>query len=263
MEYELKSRSARRARLFAGGTYFRSRLTGQDGNLISIQALEYSPGKARVVVTNHNTLTEENFSGPAEVKLLEQSLEWNEGYSIIDLTTIPTARLYSISSQIAGDVITYTPLGPISLSRLFNVPSKLSVKLVLKVPEVTPTSEIRIGSRYRVYELQQITVPSETPGGQGETGWDIDSLRAAMINDPWVQMVERGSDPQDEGQDETFFSLFEKVYLSGGDGLPLSPAGIYTGPLDSLIHLNYTEAESGALVETNQVFVWRNGWVPY
>lgn len=264
MEYELKSRSASRGRLLAGGTYFRSRLTGQQANAISIEAFEYGPGKARVIITNHNTVNEENISGPVDINLLEQHLEWNEGYSIINLTTTPTARLYSISSQIAGDVITYQDIGAFSFSRIFNVPSKVSAKLSLKSSEVTPSSEIRIGSRYKVYELAQISKPGGTPEAPTtETGWDIEGLRAAMVNDPWVQMPERGSDPQDTGQDETLLTMFERKYLSGGDGLPLTPAGIHTGPSSSLIHLNYTEAESGALIETNQVFVWNEGWVPY
>jgi hypothetical protein len=53
------------------------------------------------------------------------------------------------------------------------------------------------------------------------------------------------------------FLEFPETYLSSGDGLPLTPSGIITGPERSLVHINYGEDISGNLTYLiNNVYEW-------
>lgn len=53
------------------------------------------------------------------------------------------------------------------------------------------------------------------------------------------------------------FLEFPETYLGGGDGLPLTPSGIITGPERSLVHINYGEDNSGNLSQLiNNVYEW-------
>ena len=270
MTYELKVRSSVRARMFLGGTYFRAKKVGQDGNNISIECVKID-GKQMLVVTNHNTLKAENVTGAVDVDILEQELEWNEGVIIDQLSTTPRARKYSISSQITP---TFEDIGPFSFTRLLYLGSKLSVKLTPKQPEFAPTDEIRIGARFRAYELNAITVTVETGPASPETGvaptetysgWDIDALRAAMQDNPWIEMVPRGYDAQDIiAKDDPVMALFDKTYLKGGDGMPEFPVGLPVGPETSMVYLKVSEAHNGFWAPTNVVYAWQGEeWKPY
>lgn len=287
VEPSIRTRSTRRARLWAGGTYFRVREPGWNGNNIFITAIEYTseiPGeegelKGKLVVLNTNTLYSENVTGPADVNLLTQSLAWNEFYQIEELTATPTARKYGISWQISTGKVLEEDLGPFNFSRLFTVPSKLSVKLTPRTSEFTPEGVIVIQPRIRVYDLVSKTVTPE-PGEEGgstdpQTGWDIEALRELVnASDPWIEMLERSGTPdegeggappipptdpadvQDDGVDEAFLTPFSLINLSGGDGLPDTPSGERTGPSRSLIHINYGETKNGSLAEVNEVYEW-------
>lgn len=254
-EVELRPRSARRARLWAGGTYFRSKETGSKSNNISIQLLEFD-GQAKLVVTNHNTLLSENIVGPADAKFLEQNLNWTERYSIEASGDAWLLRHTGISLQIAPVV---TELGPFTFSQLLHIPDKLSTMLLPRASEMTPNSVITIKPRVRVYDLAQkmVTIPpaEDTPGFSG-SGWDPDALRAAMASDPWIEMPPRPYDEQDSGKDEMFLTSFPDTKLAGGDGLPETPAGISTGPSRALVYLNYSEAANGSLAEASEIYEW-------
>lgn len=53
------------------------------------------------------------------------------------------------------------------------------------------------------------------------------------------------------------FLEFPDTYLSGGDGLPLTPVGIITGPERSFVHVNYGEDITGNLSQlVNNVYEW-------
>ena len=282
---KIKTRSSRRGRLFAGGTYFRAREPGGTGNNISIELIEYTsevPGeeglqKATLVVTNHNTLYTENLIGPVDIQSLEQQLKWNEFIKIVNLTTTPSAQNYSISLQIAPPESVQENLGAFSFSSLFYVKSKLSVKLTPRTAEITALSEIVIKPRTRMYDLVTVSKTTEPTDGSSPvttSGWGIEPLRALVnANDPWIEMMERSGTPlgtdtepgvplevkfdyQDDGIDDDFASAFSDTYLSGGDGLPLVPSAERTGPTRSLVHINYGETYNGQLAVANTVYEW-------
>lgn len=276
----IRTRSSRRARLFTGGTYFRAREPGLEGNNISIEVIEFmeeDEKKGKVIVTNHNTKYDENVTGPVTVNLLEQQLNWNERYVIDQLTTSPRALKYGISLQIAVAQSLQENLGPFAFSRLLHIPSKLSAKLTLKTAEVTPTSVVTLKARTRVYDLVEKTVTeSASEGGESTitTGWDIEALRGQVnAADPWIEMMERSGAPtgadgspglplavkfdaQDDGVDDDFLSPFPDTYLSGGDGLPPHPSAERTGPTRSIVHVNYGERYDGTMGEVNEVYEW-------
>lgn len=53
------------------------------------------------------------------------------------------------------------------------------------------------------------------------------------------------------------FSPFQETYLNGGDGLPLTPSGIMSGPERSFVHINYGEDYNGNLSELfNTIYEW-------
>lgn len=262
MNVSLKTRSSRRARIHVGGTYFRAKNPGPDGNNISLIAFETEPRKAKFIVTNHNTSLTENISGPAIAELLEQTLNWDERVTISNLTSTPTARYYSISEQIAPS----ENLGAFAFSQLFTVPGKLSVKLAPKSSELMSGSEVTIKPRFWVYDL--VWLEATTPA-EGEepipAGYSIEVLRAQMANNPWIEMLPRGYDAQDQGgKDAPRLSLFGDTYLRGGEGMPENAAGFKVGPVKSLVVLNYMEQPNGSMGVVNRVFQWTpSGWLPY
>lgn len=290
---QIPSRSARRSRLWAGGTYFRSRDVGIDKNKISVQVFEYTsevPGevgelKGKCIITNYNEVFSENVLGKASAIILDMQMKWNSSIRIINLNSSPSAWEYSISSKIAPDAQPVSEIGPFSFSTLFQVPGKLSVKLMKTTQYFTPSDEIIIQPRYRMYDLvrtsktETSTTPGENPGDPPvETsttteGWDIADLRAKInASDPWVEMVSRSSgsghsggisfgglgnhDVQDHGSDDDFLTPFQEARLYGADGLPATPTGIVTGPERALVHLNYSEMQNGALGAANQIYEW-------
>jgi hypothetical protein len=273
----MRTRSSRRARLFAGGTYFRARDPGGKGNSISIEVLEFMDGDVKVgkvVVTNHNTKYDENVTGPVIVELLEQQLNWTERYVIDQLLTDPRLLRYSVSLETSVGVALQENLGRFAFSRLLHIPSKLSAKLVPKVAEITQNSVITLKPRTRVYDLSEVSVtslPDEAGGTITTSGWDISNLRSQVnANDPWIEMLERSGTPageggvplsvkfdaQDDGIDDPFLSTFPDTYLTDGDGLPDFPIAEQTGPTRSIIHVNYGEQFNGTMAEVNRVYEW-------
>jgi hypothetical protein len=286
----IKTRSTRRARLFIGGTYFRARDPGGEGNKISIRMEEFTstiPGeegelKGKLIVTNHNTLYAENVNGPAEIELLDQELNWNERYTIENLTTKPIARRYSISLKIAVGMALEEELGEYTFNKLFYVKNKLACKLKLKNEEVTSNSIIVIKPRVRVYDLKRESKTTTTgDGGEGGSttitteGWSIEDLRKQINDsDPWIEMMPRSGipkavegqpppqapnpkfDEQDDEVDDDFLSIFSDTYLENGDGLPPTPVGESTGPIRSIIHINYGEQYNGMMGNVNKIYEW-------
>lgn len=220
----MKTRSNRRSRLFAGGTYFRSRESGIQWNNISITLVDpneddnphdpLDPGNhndqdkddGALIVTNHNTATSENVEGPVDVVFLEQELNWNDRIVIDNLLTQPRARYYGISWQINSPLPPPVELGPVNLNGLIHLPPYLSAKVSLRTSEVTPTSTIVFKARTKIYVLKaeekQVDVESGGESGgttqQNQYGYDPATLRT-MVNeqDPWIEMLERSGSYED------------------------------------------------------------------
>ena len=284
----LRIRNLTRARLFAGGTYFRARHPGMAGNNISIELLEFTKDDVKygkLVVTNRNTDEGENVIGPAIVDFLDQKLVWSESIQIENLTAQPRAVKYSISLQIAP---VGTELGPFRFGEVFTVPDKLVIRLTPKRSEFTPTSVITIKPRVRVYDL---VYKEGTPETESQTatpgGWDPEKLRELVnANDPWIEMMQRSGptstgnpdaptqalavkfDEQDNGVDSPM-TVFPDTLMTGGDGLPDNPTAEDTGPSRSMILIMYGELPNGAMGEVNKVYEWAGtsarsgGWEVY
>lgn len=289
-EAQLRTCSSRRARLWAGGTYFRSREPGLQANNLSIEVIEHTPPTdpspdGVCIVTNHNLSIEESVTGPATATMLRLSLRHGQTVRIEDLDTQPRARVYSISIKIAPDAPVITDLGPFTFSTLFHTAGLLSVRLTPDTSLFTPDAAIVITPRTRLYRLETTTTTDPDTGLQ-VTGWDIARLRAAInAGDPWVEMLERSGpvddgsgvftpvpnppDVQDDGRDAPFLTPFGQAWLSGGDGLPASPTNEATGPTRALVHVNYGEAPNGEAQEVNVVYQWvgssalDGSWQPY
>lgn len=271
---QLATRSARRSRLVAGGTYFRSKETGVLMNQLTVQVVEFTDLgglKAKCVISNRTPLVNECVTGPISTEYLDTlTLNWNEYYTIqpITLTTAHARRAAKLLDS-GGEVITLLP--DVNLTGLFYEKGKLAVKLGGLTGLM---ADIVIQPRFRVYNLLPKTA-TDPVSGSTVTGWDIDDLRQQInASDPWVEMMERsGADPttglapepafdvQDDGVDDLVLTAFDEQYLMGGDGLPLVPSATETGPTRSMIHLNYGELYDGSLGVVNTIYEWSGSGV--
>lgn len=279
------ARSLRRARLFTGGTYFRTKTPSKQGNKISIELIEVAPAEsAKLIVTNHNTIHAEMVTGPALVEVLEQSMTWHECYTIDNLTTVPQLHYFKDGVK--------TDLGPFSFSKLLHIKDKLTVMLTPKLSEITPSSVITIKPRTRVYDLQPIThTPEPTAEGAAGvplTGWDPMALRLEVnAKDPWIEMLPRSGTPpstdplvpavpleekfdeQDDGIDDMFLSPFEDTFMTGGDGLPDYPKTAGEGLDSFMMHVAYSEQPNGTMDSVYDMYQWvgdsptTGEWVKY
>lgn len=281
----LQSRSSRRSRAWVGGTYFRSKERGENANLIKLLVVEESDLSKGFLVLQHDELIKQEnavFTDLiVELELFELKLKPFEEvhFSFDPLTEQIRGELIGIRWQIAGGgTIDYTiDLGVLTLGRVFNR-SGISVRLP-KDTVWSSTSKLVLKPRTQKFALQKITVAGTAVGdgaggGTAVEGWSIAALRSAVnaSSSCWVRMPDRGTaaigagegsttttpgeDAMDEGTDAPVLSAFQQTAMRGGDGLPSSPVGLNTGPIRTLIHLNYTEKDDGSLAETNQVFEW-------
>lgn len=298
---QLRGCSSKRARLWAGGTYFRVREPGLSGNNISVEVFEYTPytgpgtGEAYCVVTNQNLKYDENVKGPIDTTSLNLVGTYADLWIIEPLNSTPHAKKYSISLRIAFQRQTSSPvlpsptdLGEYTIGKLFVDPGKLSVKTVENGSIFTPTSAISIAPRTRIYQLSGWFPPPPVDplAPIPPPGWDIANLRSQInANDPWIEMLERSGpiddglggsipnpnppDVQDEGTDSLSLTPFAAVLLAGGDGLPDNPVRENTGPSRSIVHVNYGELQNGSLGEHNTVYEWAGdsasagSWIKY
>ena len=291
-EAQLRTCSSRRARLWAGGTYFRARDPGSSGNLCTVEAFAYSPSEAYCRITNTGLLYSENVTGAeCSVDLLEYeskvSGEFQDLYELYDLDTdTPRARKYSISLRISfarqeGQPFTLPApeeLGLFTFGKLF-VSGKLSVQLTKKSSPYASGDRIFVAPRTRIFSLAPLTVTPpatpEEPAPVSVTGYDIADLRSKVNSaNIWVEMKERTPAPaapegggpaptptsyidaQDKLQDALVLTAFAVSNLENGDGLPDNPNRERTGPSRSLCFVNYGEKPDGSLGEHNTVYEW-------
>lgn len=271
----LQSRSARRSRAWLGGTYFRSKDRGENANLIKLAVLEEEDLSVGLLVVQNELLdTQENIvltNLNTDVDLYELNLNaFEEAHFTFDnITRQIRGELIGIRWQIAAGTIDYTiDLGVLTLGRIFNK-NGISFRLP-KDTAWSSTSKLVLKPRTQKFALQKITAQPEAgeEGASASTaaeGWSIAALRSAVnaSSSCWVYMPTRalsesevGEDEMDEGIDAQFLTAFQFTNLRGGDGLPSSPVGLNTGPMRTLVHLNYTEKDDGSLAETNQVYEW-------
>lgn len=241
--WEMKSLNSRRGRLFAGGTYFRSRNTGQDQNTIMLEAQQ-----EKFRITN-----------PSDVRVSNQQLVRQMDCRLPGGVEVVIRPLVGVSHIYRNGV----DEGVVDLNRIVSVPG-LSLKL-----DVTGTTDTQftVSVYYREYPLTMITAVDPNTGVP-ESGWDITALRAALQDNEWITMPARGSDPNDvEALDALVGGNIPPTRLAGADGLPVAPAGVSTGPYIELIHVAGGEDANGAEVDVNIVYSWETitntGWNVY
>ena len=83
VDAQLRTCSSRRARLWAGGTYFRSRDVGLQQNKISVAVIQYAAPDSGTpdgicVVTNYNIERAENVVGDATPTVLRMTMKADE-----------------------------------------------------------------------------------------------------------------------------------------------------------------------------------------
>lgn len=267
----LVSRTARRARLHAGGTFFRSVRRGQDANKLVLRVVEElvpSP-QGRLVV--HDTsispalsVTSSGGITANQVQLFNLSLAWDQEIRIELQGGSPRAGLYGISWQIGGGETLLQDLGNVALNKVSTYQELASFKLL--ITSWPPGATIVLRPVVQLFPLTWISITDPELGTL--SGWDIPPLRTLVnsTSDALITMPIRaggdpmviipGADAQDTGDDAMFLTAFGPTPLAGGDGLPPSPAGLNTGPDRTLVHLNYSELDNGLLGVLNHVYEW-------
>ena len=254
----LKTRSAVRARLRAGGTYFRSKERGELQNLIKIAAFEDTSIPEAALIVQHTQLkpSEQLFpSGVSpELELLKADLAFNEKIVIAydTVTSQWRAAKQGIRWQVAPGP---EPFPAVDLGQVRDGAfSAGGVTFRLSGLASWPTgATVELRPRTHRYTLVALSV-TDPATSVATTGYDIEALRGALGGDDWVSMPARGtkgdatavpptlpttgSDAQDKDADEPVLTPFAFKNLSGGDGLPSAPVGLNTGPDRVLIHLN-------------------------
>lgn len=285
----LRTCSSRRARLFAGGTYFRARDPGLQGNLLQGSVVQLDDpadgtGEGFFVLTNQNLKYSENITGAdVDVRILALKAEPTDLWIIDDLDTAPVAHYYSISLRIRFAIQNGDPyvlpdplqVKPFQFGTLFSS-GKLSVFLEKNTAGFTPGQKLFVMQRAHLYPLLTVskTPPLDETGAQPPDvfGFSIEDLRSKVQADEWIEMLERSGpstdaggivtpnpnpvDLQDPGTDSLFLTPFDTTSFGNGDGLPASPNLESTGPSRSLVHVNYGELPNGALAEMNTVYEW-------
>lgn len=278
---KLISRSSRRSRLWAGGTFFRSIDRGEQANLLKLQVLEdlhigeedengdaIDPEGLFVV---HNTVLKPSESVFATgmsippITLFELNIKFDEEIRIWKENDSLVANITGIRWQIAGGEELRLDLGQVVQNRVLARPGVVTFKLDANADTWPDGAMLYLRPRTRRYTLVETDdTGSATP--IGAKGWSIEALRGALNGtDPWLRMPNRpgpeevggqNEDGMDEGVDAQFLTAFDPTNMTGGDGLPVGPIGWNTGPDRVLVHLNYAERDDGSLGETNQVFEW-------
>lgn len=266
----LMSRSATRARLTIGGSYFRSVERGEHANLIKIGVFEDGP-EGICVIQNMQMKTSEQILAvgmpPASIELFKINLGWNEQIEIAWIGSAWRAQKTGIRWQIAPGPLPFAPtdLGQIKDGLFSSNGTSFKLEGLLSWPQ---NATLYLRPRTHRYTLAALS-DTDPISMLSYTGWDIALLRAALSSgDTWIRMPSRGTaadppapglpgeDLQDDGIDAKVLSAFAITNVKGGSGLPAVPIGLNTGPDRVLIHLNYAEKDDGSLGELNQVFEW-------
>lgn len=274
----LVTRSSRRSRLWAGGSFWRSFERGESANLIQITCVEdLSGAEPEGLLVVHHTVVKPDeqifatgFSSP-DVKIFELSLLWDEEIRIEKEGASLVARKYGIRWQISGGEEVRAELGTVVQNRLVIGPG-VSFKLDANAGSWPAGAVVFLRPRVHRYPLV-VTGVTDPVTMTSTIGWNIDALRASLNgSDTWVRMPNRpkgssgsgflsgpmagGEDRMDDGTDDQFLTAFATTNMTGGDGLPANPVGLNTGPDRVLVHLNYAERDNGSMGEVNQVFEW-------
>ena len=261
----LFTRASTRARL-TNETYYRSKEWGVQANqvmLTIVEDLTHPLIPEGLLVTQHTVLNPVEMTAatgmslPA-VSIYSMNMNWDEEIRVTSENGVLVAKLYGIRWQIGGGETLLATLGQVIKNRIFNC-QQASFKLSAG-PSDFPTGAIfYLRPRTRRYHLVSTSV-TDPITMISTTGWDIGALRVAVNTDvdAWITMPERGTgdDIQDTGTDAMNAIAFTMTPLKGGDGLPVSPAGLNTGPDRALMHLNYSEQQNGSFGVLNQVFEW-------
>ena len=267
-ETRIITRSARRSRLWVGGTFFRSVDLGEYTNAIRISLDENRDAQVGSLIVHNTAIVSSKMyfdSGDTQVEIFDNQLDWFEEIRIFGQgSAITSVAFISISRHLSvGEVIGV--YGPFKLGDVIRTP-----KLVFRLTGSGLTTSPVIRPQYKNYPLTWITVDIGEEGvPEMVSGWSIDQLRLSVNadqDDPLVTMPARPSDPvppepdgedvQDFENDAPLLSSFPPKFMENGEGLPAYPTDIVTGPDRALVHLNYAEDLKGSLSVINQILEW-------
>jgi hypothetical protein len=189
------------------------------------------------------------------VVLSELVLNWDQEIRVHMVGGVLRAELYGIRWQIGGGETVLQDLGQVRDNRMFSVPGTCTFMVTVGT---WPTGGV-LYLRPRQHRYPLVGTSYTDPlTSVVSTGWDISALRVSLGGSDWVIMPARGADANDHAVDDTFLSAFDLTALQGGDGLPATPAGLYTGPAPTLIHLNYMDDPvTGQMKVFNKVYQWQ------
>lgn len=192
------SRSSRRSRLWAGGSFWRSIARGEGENRIQISCVEDfsdTENPQGLLVVHHTGLKQDemlsvqNMTAPS-FSLFDVKLLWDEEIKVTKEGDRLVARKYGIRWQIDGGIKYTVELGQVSPGRLF-IAEGVTFKLDTNVSDWPAGGTLFLKPRHRRYPLvlTEVTNPEQATSTKG---WDIDALRATLNgSDPWVTMPAR------------------------------------------------------------------------
>lgn len=279
----VSTRSSRRSRLWAGGTYFRATDPGWQGNNVTAEVL-VEDTIYYAVFTNKNVdkdlpyRLERNDLSSRQIIIIQNSTA--------SLYTISVKKMFELQSSSDDQVKSYfagadaTNTAPLKNSLFGLVIGQLVDGLVIR-------------PRIKIFEmLPPAPPPQETSSSSGAGSTDptttgtqgggpdpaILKLRLDVnAANFWVEMRERSTtsslggssggavtqiitppngDVQDKETDAVTFTVFPETNFANGDGLPANPDTEKTGPSRSLVHINYGEQKNGSLTEHNTIYEW-------
>ena len=195
----LISRSSRRSRLWAGGSFWRSFERGQSANLIQISCVEDlsdTQNPEGLLVVHHTVVkTDEQifgvgFSVTPTLKVYDLKLLWDEEIRITLESGSLVAKKYGIRWQLSGGEQVRADYGVVQQNQLVSGEG-VSFKLDSNAGTWPPGATLFLRPRVHRYHLVRSGTP-DSSSLASTTGWDIGALRATLnASDTWVRMPAR------------------------------------------------------------------------
>lgn len=241
---QIPVRSSTRAKLTTTGVTFVAKENGLSGNLIRLSLIQ-EDDLYYFIQENTNFSSQKQIIGDASlIEVYTLNLEANESILIKRVNTILSVILVKRNTEVL--------LGKCIHGKLFSS-DKVNFKLVREVNE----QEIKLIPRVHT----TLVVASETTIGESSTSvqeLDIESLRASLDEDEssFVSIKKPEIIRDVSLAEKEKLTQFEPQFLTGGDGLPVSPVGMNQGPDRTLILINYGELETGEMGILNEMYEW-------
>ncbi|AVH85355.1 hypothetical protein RsoM2USA_427 [Ralstonia phage RsoM2USA] len=252
-----------RSRLEIGGTFFRSKAIGTEANKISVTCT-VSGTTFTLLVQSTISVKNVTYTGTATkygVNVVAPDTSVPQDVTL----SFSSATSFSMTGSVSGTT------GPFQVGSA----ARIAGCIVTVIPGSSPFSsgdkiKFSVVKPRETYSADQSGAIDPITGAFVGTS-AIPAIRAAVnAQSSLIEMPERGYDyvdlvGTDSGSGRTVgrsgplltpegaLSVFPQTLLYGASGPPSNPSGIQTGPERTLIHLNRTENDQGALVSIGKV----------